>query len=225
MIGRLLDRLARCVVCDDPAPGATLCAPCRDSLPCVRWPCPRCALPRRSAHAPCGSCLINTPDWDDAASAFAYRFPVDYLLKRAKFRGRLAELDALAHAAATHFASRPRPHAELLLPVPLHWRRQWRRGFNQAEALARPVADALDVPVNITALRRVRATREQSHLHTDDRAQNLRQAFVCDATVSGARVLIFDDVMTTGATLGAVTRAVQRAGANHVRVLTTARAF
>jgi ComF family protein len=220
---RFLNALARCVVCDDPAPGHTLCALCRDSFPSLRWPCPRCALPRRAANAPCGHCLIHSPDWDDAQCAFAYRFPVDYLLKRAKFRGRMAELDALATTTARFFSNRAHSQADVIMPVPLHWRRRWTRGFNQAEELARPVAQAVGLPLDNRSLQRVRATREQSHLHTDERSANLRAAFDCRIPLHGARIILFDDVMTTGATLGAAARALTDQGAAHVRVWTCAR--
>ncbi|MFK7885739.1 MAG: ComF family protein [Gammaproteobacteria bacterium] len=224
MLKRLINALARCVVCDDPAPCNTLCAHCAASFKRIRWPCSRCGLPRRQRHAPCGSCLIHTPEWDAAASAFAYHFPVDYLLKRAKFRGRAADLEALATKSAEHFATAPSRHADMILPVPLHWRRRWQRGFNQAEELARPIAEQLGLALVTTALKRVRATKAQSHLHTDDRAVNLHRAFACRTSLAGASIIIFDDVMTTGATLGAATRAANAAGAQHVCVWTCARA-
>lgn len=220
---RFINALARCVVCDDPAPGNTLCKPCRDSFPALRWPCQHCALPRRAPDAPCGQCLIHTPDWDDAQSAFAYRFPVDYLLKRAKFRGRMAELDALATNTAEFFARQTQPRADVIMPVPLHWRRRLARGFNQAEQLAQPIAQKMGLPLDAQSLRRVRATSAQSHLHTDERSRNLRKAFTCHTPLHGARIILFDDVMTTGATLGAAARALIDQGAAHVRVWTCAR--
>jgi ComF family protein len=110
--------------------------------------------------------------------------------------------------------------ADCVVPVPLHWRRRWRRGFNQALDLARQ----LGVPVRC-ALRRRRHTRTQTDLPADARFRNVRDAFVLArrARISGLRVVLVDDVSTTGATLEACARVLVAAGAAEVRTLTAAR--
>jgi ComF family protein len=110
--------------------------------------------------------------------------------------------------------------ADAVVPVPLHWRRQWRRGFNQAEALA----SNLDKPVR-NILRRNRHTPSQTDLPADERHRNVRNAFSLRrrADVTGLCVVIVDDVSTTGATLDACARVLLRAGAREVRALTAAR--
>jgi ComF family protein len=110
--------------------------------------------------------------------------------------------------------------ADCVVPVPLHWRRRWRRGFNQALDLARH----LDAPIQYPLVRR-RDTRTQTDLPAAERLRNVRDAFVVSrrATISGLRVVLVDDVSTTGATLEACARVLVAAGAAEVRTLTAAR--
>lgn len=113
---------------------------------------------------------------------------------------------------------------DVVVPVPLHWRKQWDRGFNQAELLARQIASRRGLPV-ARALRRKRATAVQASLASAGRRRNVAGAFaVRDASrISGARVLLIDDVMTTGATANACATALKSAGAKSITLLTLAR--
>jgi ComF family protein len=116
---------------------------------------------------------------------------------------------------------------DLILPVPLHRTRLWRRRFNQAAALARVVSHETGLPLAAKALTRIRRTRQQVGLTRTQRADNLQGAFHVPATmrgtVEGRRILLVDDVLTTGATVNAASRALLRAGASAVDVLTFAR--
>ena len=117
--------------------------------------------------------------------------------------------------------------ADLIVPIPLHRTRLWRRRFNQAAALARIVSREAGLPLVTTALARIRRTRQQVGLTRPQRADNLQGAFRVSATarglVEGRRVLLIDDVLTTGATVNAASRTLLRAGASAVDVLTFAR--
>ncbi len=117
--------------------------------------------------------------------------------------------------------------ANVIVPVPLHWRRLWWRRFNQSAALAAAIARQTDKPAALGTVRRTRSTRNQVGLSRNARAVNVRGAFRVDMAnridVAGRRVLIVDDVCTTGATIKAVTRAIRRAGAVAVDVLVFAR--
>jgi ComF family protein len=108
--------------------------------------------------------------------------------------------------------------ADYAVPVPLHWRRRWSRGFNQAAALA----GGLGLPV-MHALRRTRPTRSQTDLPADRRRANVRNAFAMRQAIGGAVVVLVDDVSTTGATLEACATVLIEAGAAEVRTLTAAR--
>ena len=113
---------------------------------------------------------------------------------------------------------------DMVVPVPLHWRRRLERGFNQSRALAAAVAKRYGVPVS-GALRRRRATATQAGLTNARRRENVSGAFVVQrkAAVAGRRILLVDDVMTTGATAAACASALKRAGARYVALLTLAR--
>ena len=117
--------------------------------------------------------------------------------------------------------------ADALLPVPLHWRRLWSRRFNQSAALAGAISKAAGVPVLHDALKRVRATPQQVGLSKTERADNVQGAFKVPpghkAEVAGRRLVLIDDVLTSGATVDTCARALLRAGAEHVDVLVFAR--
>ena len=117
--------------------------------------------------------------------------------------------------------------ADAIVPVPLHWRRQWARRFNQSALLAEVIAKGSGVAVAHAALRRVKATPQQVGLSQAERAQNVQGAFrvlpAAKAEVAGRRLLLVDDVLTSGATVDACSRALLRAGAAQVDVLVFAR--
>ena len=117
---------------------------------------------------------------------------------------------------------------EAVTPVPLHWRRQWDRGFNQSDLLAREIARRCGIPA-VHALKRVRSTLTQAGLSNTGRRRNVAKAFQCRRgarwarCVAGKRILLIDDVMTTGSTAGSCALALKRAGAARVALLTVAR--
>lgn len=212
----------RCVACGDPGlPDRDLCAACRAALPWQGPACARCALPLPQAGI-CGHCLQHPPPLDAVRAAFDYAFPVDALLPRLKFHRDFASGRVLAHSLIEHFAAAPRPAA--LLPLPLHRRRLRTRGYDQALELARPLASALGIPLRTDLLRRTRATRAQSTLDAAARKRNLHGAFqVAENSELPERVTLFDDVMTTGATLHAAASALRKAGVAQVDAWVCAR--
>jgi ComF family protein len=118
-------------------------------------------------------------------------------------------------------------HFDVATAVPLHWRRRWQRGFNQADLLAREIARRSGIPF-ARILRRVRSTRAQAGLSNTARRHNVVSAFACrralrDGELRGRRVLLIDDVMTTGSTAAACARTLKSAGAARVALLTVAR--
>ena len=152
----------------------------------------------------------------------AYAFPIDAAIKALKFRRRLFYAPAFSEllcAAATGLPD----DIDAVLPVPLHWRRRWFRGFNQAEVIARPVAKCLGVPL-LRKVHRKRATPFQSGLTARERAKNLRSAFVVRGALPFQHVLIVDDVITTGTTVRQLASVVKHAGVKKVSALALARA-
>ena len=217
----------RCVFCGTECrPGEPfVCAGCAPELPWLGPHCPRCAEPLGATPPrglPCGRCLGHPPRYAAATAAFHYAFPVDCAIRALKFRRRLDYLPAfgpLLAALAGSFA----PDADAVVAVPLHWRRQFRRGFNQALELARPVAQARGL-VPAAGVQRVRATPYQAGLGAAARRQNLEAAFRVDRSFARRHVLGVDDVRTPGTTRAQLARALGAAGARRVSILALARA-
>lgn len=231
MLGAILDLVLppRCPACRVIVGGdGRFCLSCWQQLAFITTPqCARCGMPfdhDRGAGAECGPCLAQRPRFTSARAALVYGGPARQVLLALKHgdRQHLATVMArhMARAAGTLLG----PDA-LLVPVPLHWVRLWRRGFNQAALLARALANASDTPLAVDALRRVRATPTSQGLGRKARAANVRGVFrVADrGQVRGRRIVLVDDVLTTGATAEACTRILTRAGASEVHVLTFAR--
>lgn len=214
---------ARCLVCGERgANGQDLCRDCREALPWNRSACARCALPLPMPAPLCGRCRRAPPPFEASRAAFRYGVPLDRLLPRLKFHGDLAAGRLLAQLAADALAGAPRP--QLLLPVPLHPARLRQRGYDQALELARPLARALSVPLCADRLFRLRATAAQSELGASARRRNVRDAFALRPGPLPAHVVVFDDVMTTGATLAECCRTLRQAGVARVEAWAIARA-
>ena len=207
-----------CLLCGAEGGPELLCPACIAELPALAESCPRCALPS-PAGAVCGSCLNHPPHFDATLALWRYEFPCDRLVQALKYRARLA----LAGFFARNLATRPIPEVDLIVPMPLHAKRLAERGFNQALEVARGLARHLGRPIEPRGVLRVKNTPPQTELPYEDRAKNVRGAFLCELDLSGASVAVLDDVMTTGATLNELARVLKRAGATRVENLVIAR--
>ncbi len=225
---------AACAACGGELPWrdreASCCAGCWSALPRLEGVrCRRCASPWEGAPAGafylCLRCASIDRDPIDRIDAWgAYRGGLEQLLVAFKFR-RHDFLDApLARLLVECWCTWSETAIDAVVAVPMHPRKQRERGYNQAALLARRFARAAGLPLVPRALRKTRDTAAQSSLHREERAANLRGAFAADPLVRGRRVLLIDDVCTTGATLRACARALRRAGAEGVAALTVARA-
>lgn len=210
-----------CVLCAAPAGGHALCRACEADLPWHADPsCPVCALPS-GAGGVCGACLQRPPAFDATLAALDYRFPLDAVLQRYKYAGFLTVAELMGTLLSGKAQDRPRPDA--LIPMPLHPARLRERGFNQATEIARVVARRLAIPLELHACGRTRPTRPQAGLTVQERARNLRGVFACRKSLEGKRVVLLDDVMTTGASLNELARTVKDAGAARVDCWVVAR--
>lgn len=204
----------------------TLCRDCEHAWrpPASLKRCHRCALPWLSATDAehCPVCERQSPEFDRAITALDYVAPWSHLIGRLKFQHDTALVTPLARLLTEAVRQRPHP-VDLVLPVPLSPSRLRERGFNQAVEIARPLARQLGLPFDPMGLQRVRDTAAQAGLHLAEREKNVRRAFACRRDLSGLRIAIVDDVMTTGATLDEAAKTLKRAGAVHVENWVAAR--
>ena len=207
-----------CLLCGAESGPELLCPACIGELPALPESCPQCALPSPAA-AVCGSCINRSPHFDATLALWRYEFPCDGLVQALKYRAQFA----LAGFFARSLASRPLPEVDVVLPMPLHAKRLAERGFNQALEIARGLARYRGTPIEPRGVLRVKNTPPQTELPYEDRAKNVRGAFLCELDLSGASVAVLDDVMTTGATLNELARVLKRAGARRVENFVIAR--
>ncbi|MFP4057979.1 MAG: ComF family protein [Candidatus Brocadiia bacterium] len=239
----------QCIVCGSLLDGRRrhVCAACRESLPWVGpHVCPRCGA-SVGAHAAtvrgCASCRGRSLAFRRALAPFRYQGLVRELLLRFKLGGEAWLAYPLGDLLCDHLASGGvSPVADVVVPVPLHWRRRLKRRFNQAGLLALEVGHRFALPVAARALRRRRPTRSQTSFSRLSRQANVRGAFVVrrhgvgeplaarladrlmrPPGLLGKRVLLVDDILTTGSTAHECARALRAAGAAEVLVATVAR--
>lgn len=235
--GRLaLDLLLppQCLTCDQPvdAPGQ-FCAACFDKTRFLLGPCcKRCGVPfeasrRIEAPADCLECQANPPPWDQARAALRYDDQTKRIIMPFKYGDRVEMARALAPLMARAGAELLR-EADWLVPVPLHRRRMISRRYNQAALLARALSRISGRPALLDALRRIKATSPLAELSPARRAAEMAHAVAVRASrrtvLQDARVLLIDDVLTSGATARACVAVLQEAGVARVDVLAAARA-
>lgn len=215
-----------CQLCGE-GPLATdnvLCQACQADLPWNRVCCQVCALPL-AYEAICGRCLRKPPPYHHALATFSYKEPLSHIVHGLKFGQRLYYGRFLGDALAQTVSQDERLIIpDLIIPVPLHRKRLNERGYNQAYEIARPTAKLLQCPVTDRFVVRSSETKQQSQLNALQRRRNLKNVFIVLGAVKGLHVAIVDDVMTTGATVGELTRALIQAGARRIDIWLAARA-
>jgi ComF family protein len=219
-----------CPSCRDLVTDSGLCPACWSKLAFIAPPyCPRLGIPfaydpgpgilsmQAIAHPPAYQRARAAVRYDDVARALVHAFKYGDRMDLAPMIGRW-----MARAGHELLGD-----ADALVPVPLHWRRLWTRRFNQSAALAEQISRESGIAVAHAALTRVKATAQQVGLSRKDRATNVQGAFrvapAAKPEVAGRRLIVIDDVLTSGATADACARALLRAGAAQVDVLVFAR--
>ncbi len=218
-----------CALCGSAlAPAELVCGYCRAVFTSPGKHLCQCGLdsalapPAPDRPEPCGRCLTRPPPFDAVWPALYYEPPLDQLIQQYKHQGRLERERLLLRLWLEELARRPPPKPDLVVPLPCHWRRHWRRGFSQAERLAAELGRALALPVHALLVRR-RATPAQQGLSRAARERNLAGAFHCQRSLTGLHVALVDDVMTTGSTARTAARALREAGAARVDIWVLAR--
>ncbi|MBX3729100.1 MAG: ComF family protein [Candidatus Sumerlaeia bacterium] len=227
-----------CLCCHcpvDPKRNDFLCQRCRSDVRVL--PPPGCGCGRGEPPSPeerdsCDLCRELPVGMATVRSAFPYAGVAGDIVRTLKYRHRIEAGEALARltlgALSGHLtALRDRRGLDLVVAVPMHWWRQLRRGANQAECIARPLADLLGIGFDAEAIRRARHTPPQARrAKASERLGNVAGAFAVPdpRRVAGRTILLVDDVMTTGATMATCASELARAGAREVHALTVTRA-
>ena len=238
-VGRLLDVIypSRCELCETPLRGGrALCGDCDAGLARLDEPfCGHCGQPffgMIEGGVECPNCQGASLGFDFARPVLRRCDESMELIHRLKYQRRVHVANELGRLAAEALDDprfrRARAERWVVVPVPLHRSRQYKREFNQAAEIARAMCDAAGVPV-CHALRRVRATQTQTALHRKERFANLKGAFELTragkrlAATEPAGVILLDDVLTTGSTLGTCARVLKRAGCRRVAAVAVVR--
>jgi len=219
-----------CVACREPVEGEGVCAECWSRLSFIERPyCPRLGIPFVYDPGPdllSMEAIANPPAYGRARATVRYDDVARTLVHALKYQDRTD----LAPAMGRWMARAGRElldGADMLIPVPLHWRRAWHRRYNQAGALGRAIERASGVKLRGDLLQRIRQTEQQVGLTRPQRASNVQGAFKVPADrqseVAGRRLILIDDVLTSGATVDACARALLRGRAAQVDVLVFAR--
>jgi ComF family protein len=219
-----------CVACREPVAGEGVCATCWSKLSFIAPPfCPRLGIPFVYDPGPdmlSMEAIADPPAYARARAAVRYDDVARTLVHALKYQDRTDLAPAMGRwmARAGHELL---GEADMLIPVPLHWRRAWGRRYNQSGALARVIARQTGVKLASDLLQRIRPTQQQIGLSRPQRASNVQGAFKVapdrQSLMTGRRVVLIDDVLTSGATADACARALLRAKAASVDVLVFAR--
>lgn len=211
-----------CYLCGNSSSQA-ICNACLKDFPYQTSACLNCASILDEVGI-CPECKQNPPPYRHTQALFSYTYPIDKLIKLAKFHQNLTILKLLANLMAQHLIMEPRP--DVLIPVPLHSKRLRQRGYNQSLELAKMIAKQSGIPINTRVCKRRKYTRPQTALlNAQQREENLANAFKIKKTPSHwQHIVLIDDVMTTGTTVKQLALAFKAAGVSQIDVWCCARA-
>jgi len=209
---------------------SNFCSECRPALTTDPFStCPLCAATvgfHASVEQGCPQCRTSSLHFEKAIRLGPYENLLREIILRMKNRNGETLAELIGELWAEYAEARLRVFTpDVVIPVPLHWWRRWNRGYNQSEALATMLASRLKLPCRPSWLRRIRHTPQQTSQTPSERRENVRGAFRAGswASLRGKRVLLVDDVLTTGSTCSEAARALRKAGASQVSVAVLAR--
>lgn len=215
-----------CLLCHTACP-AGICTGCASNLPWIPHGCRSCGLPlvENLDSFLCGECQQHPSPFARAVIPLHYRSPINTLVTRFKHHQDLLAGHRLGELLAVQIRHRYRegPLPDLLVPVPLHWRRRLLRGFNQSEELGKQLSKMLGIPCCPRLARRVRATTRQQALDRQQRLRNLMGGFSITRPLHGEQIALLDDVVTTGSTARALAESLLQHGASEIHLWALAR--
>lgn len=220
----------RCLICHTGiADQSDLCEGCVEHMRALKpvAQCRCCGIRLVQVQAFCGKCQQSPPYFNETHAVWAYDTLSAHLIHRLKFYEDFTTLPFLVTEFADMLkaAYQNRVLPEVIMSVPLHYFRLFRRGFNQSEEISKRLAKVLSLKLQSNDLKKIRATQRQLALHIDERAKNLQEAFRVDKKGVYQSVALVDDVMTTGATANEIAKMLKQAGVAEVHVWVLARAM
>jgi ComF family protein len=201
-------------------PGHTVCRECAEKVRLIHEPvCVRCGKPVADERKEyCSDCAKKHHLYKQGKAVYPYEGRVRQSMYRFKYSNRRAYADTYARAAAESYGEWfARIGVEVIVPIPMYGPKMRRRGYNQAEVFAKALGRETSIPVDTHLVKRVRNTRPQKELNDKARRENLKNAFQSDTNiVEYSRVLLVDDIYTTGSTIDAVAEVLLAAGVQYI---------
>lgn len=217
-----------CIICNDKANRELdLCIECERLLPWLKNCCKYCAASLPSTQSICGACLKKPLPFHKLYVLFSYTEIIKKMITGLKFQQQLVFAHILgtllAEKISAYYQNEKLP--DLLIPVPLHKKRLYERGFNQVIEIARPISKKLNISIGYKSCKRVINTVAQSELPANQRSNNVKNAFVAHKQLAYQYIALLDDVITTGHTLTEISRALYDVGVKRIDVWCCARTY
>ncbi len=224
----------RCHFCDETTYNSeAVCSPCYSDLPWNNTCCNRCSLPMNFQNTPnsapsglvCGECISSPPLFSLAVTCFRYEIPINRAIRMLKYNQKRYFATFFARLFVKNIQQKYlcEPLPDLLIPVPMHQKKQKIRGFNQSLLISQQLSKSLSIPTNTQILQKIKETNAQAGLDKRQRMKNLQGAFNIIKPVSGLHIALIDDVMTTRATIDLLSKLLIDSGVKRVDVWCIAR--
>lgn len=208
-----------CILCGQSADlPVELCTPCKKALLAPVRRCHHCGLELSFGEKTCEKCLTRPPVFDHCESVLGYTLEAGQLIRQLKYNQKTSVAHVMAYLLAEHLQSHREVLPEVIIPMPIHRNRLYRRGFNQTMEIAKYLGIILDIPVDYKCCQRTKQTESQTGLGTFGRRSNVRGVFRMLKDIDYKHAAILDDVVTTGATADELTRVLKSAGVKNIEV-------
>ena len=214
------------------------CQNCSSLLPWIEHACIQCGshlfapgmrstrLPAHSStnNTVCGQCQLTRPSFSNSIIPFHYKPPISTHIQNLKYSGQLYLSSALGRIISARILQSGAQLPDIIMPIPLHWKRIFHRGFNQSSEISRVIGNQLGIPVSTKHLSRRANTLSQTGLNIQMRRKNTRKAFEVIKPCKGLSIALVDDVVTTGSTVRAASKILIKSGASRIDIWAAAKA-
>lgn len=204
-----------------------ICNTCYEEIPRIRHSCMRCGTAMHEPVSDCGRCIASHNQLELSLIACPYIPPLDRWIPELKDQRNFRSVPALQQLISERLYSSVPLDIDLVLPMPIHWTRRCHRGYNQCEVLAKPLAKKFNLILRCDILKRSRIVRSQRGLHANERSRNQKGSFSISEKsaeyLQNKKILLIEDIVTTGATVAEATKILRSAGARSVTLVAVAR--